>query len=119
MVPTGSKSPPQDEQETAEPFSLKGFKETLLRPLNYYEKFANCNGTAIESLESSLRSICYILPGRFKDSEFVSEISKKNSEWWFSIKLINACFFSLKTKQNHFVLLSYCSVLVVKLVSPL
>lgn len=59
------------------PFSLKGFREFLLRPLNQYEKFANCNGNAIEALESALRSISYILPGRFKDSEFVSEICEK------------------------------------------
>lgn len=60
--------------EGSAPFSLKGLKETLLRPIKYYEKFANSNGTAIESLESTLRSLSYILPGRFKDSEFVSEI---------------------------------------------
>ena len=58
------------------PFSLKGLKETLLKPINYYEKFANSNGSAVEALESALRSVSYILPGRFKDSELVSEIRK-------------------------------------------
>ena len=65
---------PQSTVEETPPFSLKGLKETLLRPLNFYEKFANSNGTAIESIENTLRSLSYILPGRFKDSEFVSEI---------------------------------------------
>lgn len=60
------------------PFSLKGLKETLTSPLIYYEKFVNVNGSAIEGIESSLRSLSYILPGRFKDSEFVSEIRKRN-----------------------------------------
>lgn len=60
------------------PFSLKGLKETLTRPLIYYEKFVNVNGSAIEGIESSLRSLSYILPGRFKDSEFVSEICNHN-----------------------------------------
>lgn len=63
----------------AAPFSLKGLREFLLRPLIKYEKFANCNGNAIEALESALRSISYVLPGRFKDSEFVSEICNRNS----------------------------------------
>lgn len=82
------KSPNSVEDPTIiEPFSLKGLKESLLKPLNYYEKFASCNGTAIESLESSLRSICYILPGRFKDSEFVSEICKQSNT--VSISFLN------------------------------
>ena len=58
------------------PFSLQGLREFILRPLHQYEKFANCNGNVIEALESALRSISYVLPGRFKDSEFVSEICK-------------------------------------------
>lgn len=70
MVPSLSEDP----STISPPFSLKGLKETLLSPINYYEKFANSNGTAIEALESALRSVSYILPGRFKDSEFVSEI---------------------------------------------
>ena len=35
------------------PFSLKGLREFLLRPLIKYEKIANCNGNAIEALESA------------------------------------------------------------------
>lgn len=62
--------------EITPPFSLKGLKDSLLFPLKVYEKFARTNGSAIESIESTLRSVSYILPGRFKDSEFVSEICK-------------------------------------------
>lgn len=69
-------SPLLPSEANSAPFSLKGLREFLLRPLNQYEKFANCNGSVIEALESALRSISYILPGRFKDSEFVSEICK-------------------------------------------
>ena len=34
-----------------------------------YERFLLSNASQITALESSLRSITYILPGRFKDSE--------------------------------------------------
>jgi hypothetical protein len=62
---------------TAEaPFSLQGFVTTLERPLRRYEAFALSNGRVVESLESGLRSLCYFLPGRFKDAEFVSETRK-------------------------------------------
>lgn len=80
MIPLDalSSNPNLPLEANSAPFSLKGLRELLLRPLNQYEKFANCNGSAIESLESALRSISYILPGRFKDSEFVSEICKSS-----------------------------------------
>ncbi|GLB36118.1 putative peroxisomal membrane protein (Pex16) [Lyophyllum shimeji] len=38
-----------------------------------YEAFLLKNGSAISSLESSLRSITWFLPGRFKDAELASE----------------------------------------------
>ena len=63
------------------PFSLKGLKETLTSPLIYYEKFVNVHGSAIEGIENSLRSLSYILPGRFKDSEFVSEM--RNHKYFY------------------------------------
>ena len=92
-------TPLTSSSENPVPFSLRVLKETLLKSINYYEKLANCNGTAMESLESSLRSICYILPGRFKDSEFVSEICKKTRQnnWKYSVDyyfllLILKCF---------------------------
>ena len=64
------------DSESVAPFSLKGLKEFLFHPVKVYENFASSNGSAIEALESSLRSLSYILPGRFKDSELVSEIRK-------------------------------------------
>ena len=62
------------DSDNVAPFSLKGLKETLLHPFKLYENFASSNGSSIEALESSLRSLSYILPGRFKDSELVSEM---------------------------------------------
>lgn len=63
-----------DPSAVTAPFSLKGLKEVITQPISYYEKYANTNGSAIEAIESALRSVSYILPGRFKDSELVSEI---------------------------------------------
>lgn len=60
----------------AEPFSLSGLKSAITAPIKAYEKFAMASGARIEAVESTLRSLCYLLPGRFKDSEFISEIRK-------------------------------------------
>lgn len=38
-----------------------------------YESFLIQNVSTISSLESTLRSISWVLPGRFKDAELVSE----------------------------------------------
>ncbi|KAH7104608.1 peroxisome membrane protein [Auriculariales sp. MPI-PUGE-AT-0066] len=38
-----------------------------------YEKFLISNGSTINSIESSLRSLTWFLPGRFKDAELASE----------------------------------------------
>jgi peroxin-16 len=38
-----------------------------------YESFLIRNGSTIASLESTLRSLTWLLPGRFKDAELVSE----------------------------------------------
>jgi predicted butyrate kinase (DUF1464 family) len=40
-----------------------------------YKSLIRSKAQEIQSIESSLRSLSYILPGRFKDSEFVSELS--------------------------------------------
>ncbi len=42
--------------------------------LNFYEKFALKNASIVGSIENWLRSLTLILPGRFEDAEFVSEI---------------------------------------------
>jgi hypothetical protein len=41
--------------------------------LTRYESFLIQNVSTISSLESTLRSISWFLPGRFKDAELVSE----------------------------------------------
>ena len=41
--------------------------------LAHYESFLINNVSVISTLESSLRSITWILPGRFKDAELASE----------------------------------------------
>lgn len=38
-----------------------------------YESFLIQNVSTISSLESTLRSVTWLLPGRFKDAELVSE----------------------------------------------
>ena len=43
------------------------------RQWNAYETFLLQNASQITSLESSLRSITYFLPGRFKDAELAGE----------------------------------------------
>ncbi|TDL28628.1 peroxisomal membrane protein PEX16 [Rickenella mellea] len=42
-------------------------------PLAHYESFLLNNGSTISTLESSLRSLTWFLPGRFKDAELASE----------------------------------------------
>lgn len=41
--------------------------------LAHYESFLVNNVSVISSVESTLRSITWVLPGRFKDAELVSE----------------------------------------------
>ena len=41
--------------------------------LDKYEAFLSSNVSTISTLESSLRSLTWFLPGRFKDAELVSE----------------------------------------------
>ena len=41
--------------------------------LDKYEAFLISNVSTISTLESSLRSLTWFLPGRFKDAELVSE----------------------------------------------
>lgn len=42
-------------------------------PLVHYESFLLRNGSTIASIESSLRSLTWFLPGRFKDADLASE----------------------------------------------
>lgn len=44
-----------------------------------YEAFLVNNVSVISSLESSLRSVTWILPGRFKDAELASEACEYSS----------------------------------------
>lgn len=41
--------------------------------LAHYESFLVAHVSTISSLESTLRSITWLLPGRFKDAELASE----------------------------------------------
>ena len=43
--------------------------------LSHYESFLIRNVSTISSLESTLRGVTWLLPGRFKDAELVSEAS--------------------------------------------
>lgn len=42
-------------------------------PLARYEAFLISNASTISTIESSLRSLTWFLPGRFKDAELASE----------------------------------------------
>ncbi|KIJ32048.1 hypothetical protein M422DRAFT_185048 [Sphaerobolus stellatus SS14] len=44
-----------------------------MSPLHHYENFLIHNSSTIATIESSLRSITWFLPGRFKDAELASE----------------------------------------------
>ncbi|KAF8585528.1 peroxisomal membrane protein PEX16 [Ramaria rubella] len=44
-----------------------------MSPLDHYESFLIQNSSTISTIESSLRSITWFLPGRFKDAELASE----------------------------------------------
>ncbi|CAJ0883995.1 22267_t:CDS:2 [Entrophospora sp. SA101] len=44
--------------------------------LKKYENFILANASQISSIESSLRTLTYVLPGRFADAEFASEAFK-------------------------------------------
>lgn len=45
----------------------------MTAPLARYESFLIGNASTIATIESSLRSVTWILPGRFKDAELASE----------------------------------------------
>jgi len=44
-----------------------------MSPLQHYESFLIQNSSTISTIESSLRSVTWFLPGRFKDAELASE----------------------------------------------
>ena len=48
---------------------VDGTPATLPPPWSAYEAFLLANASQITAVESSLRSITYVLPGRFKDAE--------------------------------------------------
>lgn len=50
--------------------------DVLALPSKYgklYEEFIVSNASSIGSIESALRSLTYIIPGRFRDAEIASE----------------------------------------------
>jgi hypothetical protein len=54
--------------------STEGIQSWLVR----YEDFLLKNASQMSSIESSLRSLSFILPGRFKDVEVASEACMSN-----------------------------------------
>jgi hypothetical protein len=51
----------------------QGFASSMPSSKARYEHFLINNISAISSLESSIRSLTWFLPGRFKDADLVSE----------------------------------------------
>lgn len=49
------------------------FRSPMPAPVAHYESFLLNNVATISTLESSLRSLTWFLPGRFKDAELASE----------------------------------------------
>lgn len=45
---------------------------------NAYCDFVRKNSSLVASIENSLKSLTYLLPGRFKDSLFISEVGKSS-----------------------------------------
>ena len=41
--------------------------------LSAYEDFVSANSSSVSQIESALRSLTYIIPGRFRESELASE----------------------------------------------
>jgi peroxin-16 len=50
-----------------------------------YEKFLVMNAPTIGTIESSLRSLTWFLPGRFKDAEIVGEARERFLSIWLSV----------------------------------
>jgi peroxin-16 len=68
-----------------------------------YSSFVRKHSKELQSVESSLRSLSYLLPGRFKDAELASEASK-----FYYFELV---FFSIEKKtQNKLVVYTFCNV---------
>ncbi|CAJ0861736.1 1201_t:CDS:10, partial [Entrophospora sp. SA101] len=65
--------------------------------LKKYENFILTNASQISSIESSLKTLTYVLPGRFADAEFASEA--------YSSKTYQYSSFALTLLQNTEVLL--------------
>lgn len=58
---------------------VSAFRVWMPSSLAHYEAFLVNNVSVISTLESSLRSITWILPGRFKDAELASEARQLSS----------------------------------------
>lgn len=52
---------------------LLGFTKNDMGVFDKYEKFILSNVSQVNAIESGLRSLTYVLPGRFSDAEFASE----------------------------------------------
>jgi peroxin-16 len=53
--------------------SIKSIRDTIPNALNLYSDFILKNQSAVTQIESTLRSLTYIIPGRFRDAELASE----------------------------------------------
>ncbi|KAA8567760.1 hypothetical protein EYC84_008227 [Monilinia fructicola] len=53
--------------------SLKSVREKIPNALHLYSDFILKNQSSVTQIESALRSLTYIIPGRFRDAELASE----------------------------------------------
>jgi len=76
---------------TVSPSSLSRYRNTTSKPeamvqsdasfkwLNLYGDFISKNASAVSQIESGLRSLTYIIPGRYRESDIASEAGKQAS----------------------------------------
>ncbi len=63
-------------------------------PVAHYENFLLNNASTISTVQSSLRSLTWFLPGRFKDADLASEARESPTTHFISFLVINLSVFS-------------------------
>jgi peroxin-16 len=71
-----SQHPSTPTLESPQPSLTSSISKGLSQPrewLNMYSSFVTKNASSVASIESALRSLTYVIPGRFRDAEIASE----------------------------------------------
>lgn len=62
----------------ARPGKMRSTSASPKSILRMYENFVTENASSVSQIESALRSLTYIIPGRFREAEIASE----SCEWY-------------------------------------